>query len=415
MIAFWAAVPALVALALAGLGLDRALDLRLDAHGPWRWPLRALLALVVAVMVWTHVAIGAAVIGLLALERHLRGPTPLPDPTRTTRPLVLAVLLAIAIGTLRSAMPLYWDEHVWLAKARLACEGWDVLSRAALAPRSTVLPRGYPLGWPLAEALLAGLEPSTRALTGAAFALSALCLSLYAAMLARTARGALPLLVIASAPFAWIHWRSAYVDLPLGLLVASLALALHLARQRDAHATPIAMLAAALVGAAKDEGAAHVVAITLAFALTSRANRPELRRLALVVGAGLAPAIGWSLMRHAAGVANEDHAPSGLALDQSGALLVQALWHLADASSWGLVPAIAAAALVVTLARSADRTLALALLFSTLLLAVALLVGPERVRLFARSGTLLPRLAIQLLPLAAVIIAERLRPSRAPS
>ena len=86
--------------------------------------------------------------------------------------------------------------------------------------------------------------PDTAALSTGAFALSALCLALYVALLARGGRGPVALGVMAAAPIAWVHWRSAYVDLPLGLLSASVALGLEQARRyQDARTMVYSALA----------------------------------------------------------------------------------------------------------------------------------------------------------------------------
>jgi len=399
------------AFALLGFGLDRTMRLGLAAHGPWRVPLGALVALTLSTLGWLHPVLGVVVLVLVVAAR----PPAVASPRTTTPPTLWAgVAAALLVGVARPMAPRYWDEYVWLSKARLATHGYRVLVDAALAQETLVVPRGYPLGWPLAEALLAGLSPGTASLAAGAFVLSALCLGLYAAMLARSGRGLVVLGVMAAAPLAWVHWRSAYVDLPLGLLSASVALALMTARAGDGASMPVAVAAAALAGSAKDEGALHIVAVVAALVATGGWRlRAERIRLAWVAAAGVAPGVVWWAMRHGAGVANTDHAPSGLALAQVYALLRQTVWHLADVQSWGIVSAVALAATLLALRRAPTRTLALALLFAAGLLGAVLLVTPERVRAFALNGTLLSRLALQLLPLAAVVVADALLPPRA--
>jgi hypothetical protein len=407
--AFVASALVVAALAAVGAALDRALGLGMAALGSWRWALGALVALTLVALGWLHPLLGAVLLGLVAAAGRLAASEAVLPPARRLAPFAALVLL---VGALRPMHPLYWDEHVWLTKTRLATRGLHALADAALAPSSPVLPRGYPIGWSLAEAVLAAGVPDTAALSTGAFALSALCLALYVALLARGGRGPVALGVMAAAPIAWVHWRSAYVDLPLGLLSASVALGLEQARRyQDARTMPVVVAAAALAGAAKDEGAVHIAAIVLAFAFTDVLRDPAQRRgLALTAAAGLAPGVTWWLLRHAAGVANSDHAPTGFALSAVGPLVRQGLWHLADVQSWGIVPAVVLAALPSTLRRRATRALPLALLCVGGALAAAVLVGPERVRVFAQQGTLLSRLALQLLPLGAVVFDDALRP-----
>ncbi len=416
MTALLVSVLVVAALAALGRGLDHTLHLDLAAHGPWRWPLGALVALTLLALGWLHPLLGTTLLGLLVAARRPGGRDVRPAHHG---PLVWGAAVGLLVGAARPMGPLYWDEHVWLAKARLATRGIHTLADAALAPNTVVLPRGYPIGWSLAEALLAGLSPDAASLTAGAYALSALCLLLYVALLDRGGRGPVALGVMAAAPLAWVHWRSAYVDLPLGLLTASVAVGLdHARRQGDGRTMPLVVSAAALAGAAKDEGSVHIAAIVFAFVVTGGLrDRAERRSIVLVGAAGLVPGLAWWVLRHAADVANTDHAPTGFAFFQAGALVRQSLWHLADVRSWGVVPAAVGGAVIVALRRPATRPLALALVCAGGALAAAVLVGPERVRDFALQGTLLSRLAMQLLPLGAVVLAEALGPeaSRSPT
>ena len=84
--------------------------------------------------------------------------------------------------------------------------------------------------------------------------------------------------------------------------------------------------------------------------------------------------------------------------------------------SWGAAWPLTIAASAVCVRRGDPRAravvLALALSFAALLTGV--LAGSERVRAFALDGTLMNRLLMQLLPLAAWVVLEGIAIARAP-
>jgi hypothetical protein len=84
--------------------------------------------------------------------------------------------------------------------------------------------------------------------------------------------------------------------------------------------------------------------------------------------------------------------------------------HASDVFSWGVFWAVT---LGVALRPSRDpmvRAMRVMLLLLLAFTAVALLAGPERVRVFAENGTLLNRLLLQLWPCAAVLVMSALSP-----
>jgi hypothetical protein len=362
-------------------------------------------------------------VGLLALlliagaalgARHAR-----PLPVRASLLPLAALSILVAVALLRPASPVYWDELVWLAKARAAAGDLFDFTALALGADTPLVPRGYPLSAPLLTAALALLDPSTEALLGGQISLALVAMSALVLTLARLdaidagpRRLAVSLVVLAATPMFWVHWQSAYLDLTVGLLGATLLVALRLDDLGDGLGRPIAVASALLAAGLKDEGLAHVVAITVAQLVALRGARAG----ALLSLAGGALALGSvRVTLWARGGSPDDHALSGVALDFVPTLLRLAAGHAADVTSWGAAPWLALASAVVV-ARSEDRgarATGLSLLGLTLLLGAALVLGPDRLREFASNGTLLGRMGVQLLPLAALVVAGALGPGAA--
>jgi hypothetical protein len=326
--------------------------------------------------------------------------------------------------------PLAWDEFVWLSKAQIEARGgFGALTAAALEPGHEVFPAGYPLLWSLLPGWLSP-SPQLLPLTIAFGVGKWLCFGAFGLTLAASglwpphprtrwtalACGALGLAF--AAPLFLVHARLVYADAPVGLLAAALALSL-LARGQEGSRLPFftpAALAIVLSGF-KDEGTGHVVAVACAaWAFGPRGLRgPALS----AVGASLATFATWRVLLAQQGLSNADHSLGRLTLKALFPLTNTFVAEALDPLSWGILwPLTAAAAallLVVPRFGSPDlanpqsrpaRFLAAAWCLQVGVLLGALLVGPERVRLFAWNGTLLNRLLVQVTPTAALVLVS---------
>jgi hypothetical protein len=217
----------------------------------------------------------------------------------------------------------------------------------------------------------------------------------------------LALVAVLATPLAWVHLRSTYVDLPVGLL--GLALAGHLVGAGGGR-PPVEALATAIVLVGfKDEGLAHVLAATAAAWLVAERKRAAWRLLAPALVALLTVAA-WRFLMRGAGVDNADHALAAPYWPWAPKL-ASLLWlHATDVLSWGVFWAVALAVLLRKADGAGPRALRWLVLVNLAFIAVALLCGPERVRVFAENGTLLNRLLMQLWPGAAVAVLASLRP-----
>jgi hypothetical protein len=222
------------------------------------------------------------------------------------------------------------------------------------------------------------------------------------------------LALIGVTPLVFIHLRSAYADLPVGLLAATCTLRLAQSFDRGPSARgdlAVAALCAASLAGLKDEGMAHVAALgvaAIAIKLRLRDRLPLGPGLTVLAAAAI-PFNGWRMLLLSHGVTDTDHRLSPPDFQSTGAVVHTIAMHLCDTRSWGaLWPiAFACAALVLVrgrMFRSVTRFAALAFLAEGALLAAALLFGPARVRAFAFEGTLVNRLLIQLAPPAGVMV-----------
>lgn len=391
--------------------------------GPASVVVRALLGLVLLAELVVHPALGIGVAIFLgaASWRAQRSPQNgesdqgLRQAWRVPMPAVAALLVATIAAVLRPPVPFFWDESVWLSKARVACEGGSMLMARALDAQSELVPRGYPIIAAVLEASFALGDPSMPTLVAGGTALVLSALALFVLLLARAARTPFELtgslLVLGLTPFFWVHLRSVQLDLPIGLLLAALVLSVERADAGDRLGLPAAVTAALLLGI-KDEGLLAAVAVALALGTWGASSRARRAAWSALVALALSVAVyRWRLWL--AGSANDDHsigtpAPH-LALD----VVLDALRDASDLQTWGLVPAVGLAAMLATLRRSADpraRRLAAVLGGYALGLLVAIVVGPPQVRDFALEGTLLDRLGLGLLPGVALLI-PRLLPS----
>lgn len=397
-------------------------------QAPYAWVLLGIAVLYLTSMrsVW-GAAIALACVLAPAFGPRARGA---PALSRQTCWVAVSFMALGALAQLRPLTPLAWDEFVWVSKAQIEARGgFGALTAAALEPGHEVFPAGYPLLWSL---LPGWLSPSPQLLPlTVAFGIGKwLCFGAFGLTLAASglwqphprtrwtvlACGALGLAF--AAPLFLVHARLVYADAPVGLLAAALALSL-LARGQEGSRLPFfvpAALAIVLCGF-KDEGTGHVVAVTCAaWMFGPRGLRgPALSAL----GASLATFATWRVALAQRGLSNADHSlghftPSA-AFPLARTFIAEALDPLSWGLLWPLTAAAAALLLVVphfgspdpaNLQRRQARFLAAAWCLQVGVLLGALLVGPERVRLFAWNGTLLNRLLVQVTPTAALVLVS---------
>lgn len=371
------------------------------ARTPWPHALRSPSVAWAALAALHLISFGPAGVVLLGLAAvalwRVRGAAPEPPQA----PWALLGGLAVLVLA-RPWVPTQWDEFVWLGKARLEALGFGAGARAALAPAEHLIPPGYPSLWPSAVGWLSlgrdGLAAHVVAGSLLVLLAGAAALEAWTPLLrARGKVGRLAPLAAVAAPLVWVHLRSTYVDLPVGLL--GVALLGQLLRGNVALATALAV---ALVGL-KDEGVAHVVAATLAALLATGTRRPSWPHLA-PAGVALLAAATWRGLLALHQVTNVDHslgAPYWPWLPTFARLF----WlHATDIFSWGVFWAVALAVVLRGLSGREGRALRWLMAANLGFMAVGLLAGPERVRVFAENGTLVNRLLLQLWPGAALAV-----------
>jgi hypothetical protein len=454
MLPIWRAFVPLLFFAATGAVLDRVLALDLGASGsrPGRWARWAMCGIVACFAAALHPAvlgalIALALVGRLARKRPTGGPRLATPPSRSAPRSppwwgIAAAALTLVV-VCRPATLTYWDGFVWLAKAKIESGAWGALRAAALDQSTDVVPSGYPLLWPLAASWLSMSGRTMEALAAGAAAMTLVTLMLFldtaadAAGVARASgatagpgasRGlagalgeprwaALGLALVGVTPLVFVHLRSSYADLPVGLLAATCTLRLVRSVESDGDSpgdlSVAAMTAVALAGI-KDEGMAHVVALVVALIAVKVWKLWEGQRLPLapgiaVLAAAAIPFNGWRLLLASHRVIDADHSLSRPDLHAAGAIGRAVLAHLADTRSWGALWPIAFACATLVLARSntfraATRMATFAFLAEGALLLSAIVCGPARVRVFAFEGTLINRLLLQLAPAAGVML-----------
>ncbi len=440
MLPIWRTFIPLVFFVGAGAVLDRVLGLDLGAvgtrNGRWvRWAMCGIVACFAAAL---HPAVLAALLALAVAGRLAKGRRPAAGPAGSPPGHGGPPWWGIAAGALtlvvvcRPATPSYWDSFVWLAKARIESGGWGALRAAALDQSTDVVPSGYPLLWPLAASWLSMGGHSMEALAAGAAAMTLVTLMLFldaAADASGSGRAAatdavreprwaaLGLALVGVTPLVFVHLRSAYADLPVGLLAATCTLRLARSVERGGDSpgdlAVAAMTATALAGM-KDEGIAHVAALVVALIVVKVwklwvGERLPLAPGIVVLAAAAIPFNGWRMLLASHHVVDADHSPSPPAFQAAGAIARTVLSHLADTRSWGALWPIAFACVALVLARgsafrSATRLATFAFLAEGALLVAAILFGPARVRVFAFEGTLINRLLLQLAPAAGAML-----------
>jgi hypothetical protein len=430
MLPIWRALLPLAVFAAMGAVLDRVLAL--DLGGGWgKWVRWAMCGIVATFAAALHpLVLGAlvmlALVGRIAKRR--RPSTPAVAPDTAARPGfgwwgVVAFALGLVV-VCRPATLVYWDSFVWLAKAKVeSAGGWGALRAATLDQSADVVPSGYPLFWPLAASWLSMSGRSMEAVAAGAAAMTLLTLMLFLDAAADASEGRadekarwapLALGLLGMTPLVFVHLRSAYVDLPVGLLAATCTLRLARSLERRGEGagdlSVAAITAAALVGM-KDEGMAHVAALVIAIVIVqlwARERLPLAPGLTILAAAAI-PFNGWRMLLLAHGVTDVDHRLSTPDFKAAGAVLRTVARHLADTRSWGALWPIAFACVVLVLVRGRSfrvvtRLATLTFLAEGALLGAALLFGSDRVRVFAFEGTLVNRLLIQLAPGAGAML-----------
>jgi hypothetical protein len=369
-------------------------------------PLLALGLLYATSLGFVGVVLGSAVLVCARLA-------PRPPSQHAERFPWLAIAALAVVVLARPWVPVQWDEFVWLGKARLESLGFGAGVRASLDASQHLIPAGYPPLWPLAVGWVSlgvvALEvhvvaASLLVVLCAAVALEAWWPRLEDAAGSRWVTAGVALAV----PFVLVHVRSAYVDLPVGLL--GLAVLGFLVTER----LPLACAAAVVLAASKDEGFAHVVAATVGALVVHRRRGAVLQWVSPLLLAAVA-VVTWRWLLHRHGVEVRDHAlsaPEWAWVPTFGALLLR---HAFDGWTWGVFWAAVVGVLTTRAGRAEASGLRWALGVNLVVMAAALVLGPERVRVFAENGTLVNRLLLQLWPTAALVLWFGLSAPRAPS
>ena len=365
----------------------------------WEVALKSPASAWFAIGVLYACSLGVPGIAILLALAFTATQTLTPAADRTPGPLVLFVISVIVLA--RPWVPTEWDEFVWLGKARFEALGFGAGARAALDPAQHLIPAGYPPLWPAAVGWLSLGNDAISTHVLAASLLVLLCVATALETITLDRPRLLALAVLVAAPLVWVHARSTYVDLPMGLL--GLALVGLLLRSPDRPPLLAAFLALVLVGF-KDEGLAQVLAATGAALLIHRRWRLALPALVAVTAVAT-----WRLLVSAHGIPLFDHA---LGMPQWGwvpKLLQLFAVHATDLFSWGVFWSVTLAVVLTPSTDPTIRALRVMLLLLALFTAAALVAGPERVRVFAENGTLLNRVLIQLWPCAALLVLKGLR------
>lgn len=128
---------------------------------------------------------------------------------------------------------------------------------------------------------------------------------------------------------------------------------------------------------------------------------PRWRRLG-PLAAALCVVIVWRVKLSLSGVVAADHALNAPAFAWLVTFLKLLVLHASDLFTWGLTWAVVLAVVTLRPPSHEARAVRVMLLANLVLLTGALLVGPERVRVFAENGTLLNRALLQSWPLAVL-------------
>ncbi len=337
---------------------------------------------------------------LVVISRVGLSPLPNPLPLRRGELIGFAALSALVLA--RPWVPTQWDEFVWIAKARLETLGFGGGVRAALDASMHVLPAGYPPLWPASMGWLSLHHDDVEADVLSGSLLMLICVATLIEVWREEHVSLVGLAVLFASPLIWVHLRSTYVDLPVGLLSAALAVCLVRGHERPPF---VAVLLGVVLAAFKDEGLLHVFAATGAALLMHGVRK---WRLSLPAVAAVTATLIWRGLLRSHEVVGFDHSVGSPAWAEAPRLAELLTLHLFDLHSWGVFWALTVAAMVVAGNSPMARGLRLTLLGLFAVTFFALLAGPERVRVFAENGTLLNRLLLQLWPTAALLVFSAL-------
>ncbi|MFO0593971.1 MAG: hypothetical protein U0228_01670 [Myxococcaceae bacterium] len=341
---------------------------------------------------------GIALLAVLALGVWL-SPRELEATPRATAAFGLTLAALVAWTLARPWVPLFWDEFVWLAKARLGHAGFSGVIDASLDPTMALIPTGYVPLWPAAVGWLSlgtdSIETHVLAASLLVVACAAVALEAWWEELA-AARG-WALVIVLSAPLVLVHLKSNYVDLPVGLLGLAL-----LGRLLHGRAGLGSLCLAIALAAFKDEGATQVLSASVATVVVT-GLRESWRRLGPLLAAFVTFAL-WRVLLVQHGVEVRDHALNAPAWGWLSSFARLLLLHAGDVLTWGVTWAVVLGVVVRRASDRQSRALRWMLAGNVLLMTTALVFGPERVRVFAENGTLLNRLLLQSWPAAAMLL-----------
>ncbi len=314
----------------------------------------------------------------------------------------------VVLVLLRPWVPTQWDEFVWLGKARLESLGFGAGVRAALDPASQLIPAGYPPLWPATVGWisLGADDLSTHVVAASVLVLLCVATAIEAVTAALLPLSRVAIVVVVTSPLVWVHVRSTYVDLPVGLL--GLALFALLIRGDRSPTLLASLLGLALVGF-KDEGLISVFAASLAALMMSGWRRWRLAIPAVIAACAL---LAWRWLVASHQVQLFDHSLNLPQWDFVPTLVRLLALHASDVMSWGVFWSVAVALFFVPLQEREVKALRLMLTLLCIGSMAGIVMGPERVRVFAESGTLLNRLLMQLWPTAAWLVIRSVEVAR---
>ena len=237
--------PVIALLGLLVLHLSGAVIRQVLTRCGWRVALRSPSSAWFAVVIAFAVSLGGSgvfvLVGLAVVASQASGLSPTLSPVGERGLLGLgAIVLA------RPWMPTQWDEFVWLGKARFESLGFGAGVQAALDPAQHVIPAGYPPLWPSIVGWLSLGHDSITTHVLAASLLLLLCAATALEAIPRERPVVLAIAVLAAAPLVWVHARSTYVDLPVGLLGVALVSLLLTSERPPLLAGVIALFIAAV-------------------------------------------------------------------------------------------------------------------------------------------------------------------------
>jgi hypothetical protein len=152
----------------------------------------------------------------------------------------------------------------------------------------------------------------------------------------------------------------------------------------------------------KDEGLPHVFAATLGALALSRSRPLWPKLMPALLAVGVVATWRWQLRQH--GVEVFDHAINAPAFEWLPTLGTLLARHATDVMTWGVFWPIALGVVLTRTRHGTSPALRATLLAGLGFIGLVLILGPERVRVFAENGTLINRLLLQWWPTAALLV-----------